>query len=99
MSDIQPTGRLLLKINEAAAAISVSRRTFYALIQTNADIRAAVVEIPGVRGKFIRSDLLRRANVDQCRPVVDAHLDEQQRDHGLNRQRRRQSGAQRIDRR
>lgn len=52
---------LLLKVNDAAAAIAVSRRTFYALIQTNADIRAAVVEIPGVRGKFIRSDLLRRA--------------------------------------
>lgn len=53
--------RLLLKPAEAAAALSVSRRQFYDLIKTVPDIRAAVVEIPGTRGKFIRADLLRRA--------------------------------------
>jgi len=52
---------LLLKPRDAAALMRVSVRTMYNLMATVPDIRAAVVEIPGLRGRFIRADLLRRA--------------------------------------
>lgn len=53
--------RLLLKPAEGAAEFAVSRRKFYDLMKTNEDIRAAVVEIPGLRGVRIRRDLLEKA--------------------------------------
>lgn len=53
--------RLLLKPGQAAELLSVSKRTLYNLMRTNPDIRAAVVEVPGLRGRFLRLDLIRRA--------------------------------------
>lgn len=53
--------RLLLKPAQAAELLSVSKRTLYNLMRTNPDIRAAVVEVPGLRGRFLRLDLIRRA--------------------------------------
>jgi hypothetical protein len=62
--------RLLLRISDAAEALSVSRRTFYNLIATNADIQAAVVHVPGLRGTFIHADRLKLA-IDRMSPVAE----------------------------
>ena len=61
--------RLLLRIDAAAEMLSVSRRTLYKLIAVNSDIRAAVVEIPGVRGTFLNADRLRAA-VEKMSPQL-----------------------------
>ena len=61
------TERLLIKPAEAAERVSV--RQFYDLMKVVPDIRAAVVEIPHMRGKFIRTDLLRRA-IERLSPQV-----------------------------
>lgn len=53
--------RLLVKPAEAAELLSISKRSVYDLIAQNADFRAAVIELPGIRGKFLRRDLLEAA--------------------------------------
>lgn len=62
------TDRLLLKFVEAAEAIGVSRRKWYELIATDAAFRNTVVEVPGLRGKRVRTDLLRAA-IEGLSPV------------------------------
>lgn len=62
---------ILLKIDDAAAALAVSRRTLYTLIATNADIRSAVVRIPGVSRTFLHAERLREA-VERMAPAEKA---------------------------
>jgi len=62
--------RLLVKPAQAAELLSVSKRTLYNLMRTNQDIRAAVVEVPGLRGRFLRVDLIRRA-VERLSPFTE----------------------------
>jgi hypothetical protein len=52
---------ILVKPAEAGELLSVSKRTIYELIATVDDFKDAVVHIPGVRGTFLRRDLLERA--------------------------------------
>lgn len=65
------TDRLLLKPKEAAFLLNVSVRTMYDLMKINQDVRAAVVEIAGLRGRFIRADLLKKA-IERLSPAEAA---------------------------
>jgi len=62
--------RLLVKPAQAAELLSVSKRTLYYLMQSNPDIRAAVVEVPGLRGRFLRLDLIKLA-VERLTPFTE----------------------------
>lgn len=62
--------RLIVRPAEAAQMLDVSVRKFYDLAASVPDIRAAIVEIPGLRGQRVRVDLLRRA-VEKLSPGVE----------------------------